>query len=153
MSTLRIFTHFMQLRKLGLLFKTSILLKPEFLINVPQAKYFIIDLIIHLKTLPKCQKRKKFKKQVFGAKKAQPIKEPVDRLCLFGRGRSKSLSLFQQPFLPDRWDSLPGRYPVEAMVTCKALNAPTASELVDPQLDRTRLPFVVFDSRAQKLIN
>ena len=80
MSALRIFTRFMQLRKLGLFFKTSISLKPEFLTNVPQAKCFIIGLIIHLKTLPKCQKRKELKKQVFGAKKAQPVEAKANRL-------------------------------------------------------------------------
>ena len=80
MSALRIFIRFMQLRKLGLFFKTSISLKPEFLTNVPQAKCFIIGLIIHLKTLTKCQKRKELKKQVFEAKKAQWVKIMANRL-------------------------------------------------------------------------
>ena len=40
------------------------------------------------------------------------------------------------------------RGPVEATVTCQVLNAPTASELVDPYLDRSRLPFAVFGCRA-----
>ena len=80
MSALRIFTRFMHLRKLGLFFKTSISLKPEFLTNVPQAKCFIIGLIIYLKTLPKCQKIKELKKQVFGAKKAQLVEAMANRL-------------------------------------------------------------------------
>ena len=167
MSALRIFTRFMHLKKLGLLFKTSISLKPEFLTNVSQAKCFIIGLIIHLKTLPKCQKRKELKKIGFRGQKgstgrgygqpAQPVEEPVDRLPSSGRGPvkgcTKSFSLSQQPSLPGRGDSLTGRGPVEATVTCHALNVLTASELVDPQLDRTRLSFAVFDLRAQKPIN
>ena len=80
MSALRCFTCFMQHRKLGLLFKTSISLKLEFLTNVPQVKCFIIGLIIHLKTLPKCQKRNELKKQVFRAKKTQPIEVMANRL-------------------------------------------------------------------------
>ena len=89
MSALRIFIRFMHLRKLGLFFKTSISLKPKFLTNVPQAKCFIIGLIIHLKTLPKCQKRKELKKQVFRAKKAQPIEVMVNQL---NRLRNRSIS-------------------------------------------------------------
>ena len=40
------------------------------------------------------------------------------------------------------------RGPIEATVTCQVLNAPTASELVDPYLDRSKLPFAVFGCRA-----
>ena len=58
MSALRIFTRFMQLRKLELFFKTLISLKPDFLINVPLAKCFIIGLIILLKTLLSVRKEK-----------------------------------------------------------------------------------------------
>ena len=145
MSALRIFIHFMQLRKLGLFFKTLISLKPEFLTNVPQAKCFIISLIIHLKTLPKCQKRKELKKIGFQGQKGstgrgydqptQPVEVMVNRLnrlCSSGRGRQKSLSFSQQPSLPGRGDSLLGRGPVKVTVTYHALNAPTASEPVDP---------------------
>ena len=156
MSVLRIFTRFMQLRKLGLFFKISISLKPEFLTNVPQAKCFIIGLIIHLNTLPKCQKKKELKKIGFRGKKcstgrghgqsAQPVEEPVDQLTSSGRGPvedAQKVSLSPSSLI----------FPVEATVTYQALNAPTASEPVDPQLDRTRLHFSVFDSRAQKPIN
>ena len=43
----------------------------------------------------------------------QPIKEPVDRLCLSDRGRHKIFSLFHWPSLPGRGDSLPDQGPVE----------------------------------------
>ena len=153
MSALRIFIRFMHLRKLGLFFKTSTSLKPEFLTNLPQAKCFKIGLIIYLKTLPKCQKRKESKNRFFGAKKAQPVEEPVDRLWSSGRGPiegGQKSSLSPSSFL-FRVEVIP--LPVEAMVTRDALNAPTASEPVNPQLDRTRLPLAIFEFRAQKPIN
>ena len=40
------------------------------------------------------------------------------------------------------------RGPVEATTTYQSIKCPTASDPVDPQLDRSRVPFVVFDSRA-----
>ena len=122
MSALRIFTHFMQLRKLGLFFKTSISLKPEFLTNVPQAKCFIIGLIIHLKTLPKCQKRKEFKNRFSRPKRLNQSKlwptgstgRPVVLVqSRTGRGRPKSFSLTQSPSFPGRGDSLPSLGPIE----------------------------------------
>ena len=45
---------------------------------------------------------------------------------------AKKFSLSQWASLPGQGDSLPGRGLVEATVTCHALNAPTASEPVDP---------------------
>ena len=150
----------MHLRKLGLLFKTSISLKPEFLTNLPQAKCFKIGLIIFLKTLPKCQKIKESKNRFFGAKKAQPVNRlwSSDRGSVEG-GQKSSLSPSSLLFpievflLPVEVRLSTGRGPVEATVTCHALNAPMASEPIDPQLERTRLPFAFFDSRAQKPIN
>ena len=69
------------------------------------------------------------------AQPAQLVEEPVDRLPSSDRGpikdAPKTLSLSQWPSLLGRGDSLPGRGPVEATVTCHALNAPTASEPVD----------------------
>ena len=56
---------------------------------------------------------------------AQPVEEPIDRLTSSGRRCTKTFSLSQ-------WPSLPGRGPVEATVTHHALNAPTASEPVNP---------------------
>ena len=76
-------------------------------------------------------------------KPAQPVEEPVDRLWLSGRvpvegGQKSSLSPSRLLFpvevipLPVEVRSSTGRGPVEATVTCHALNAPTASEPVDP---------------------
>ena len=156
MSALRIFTRFMQLRKLGLFFKTSISLKLEFLTNVPQAKCFIIGLIIHLKTLPKCQKRKELKNIGFRGQKVQPVEPMANRL-----NRLRNLSTSCPRPVEDRSRDAqkvslsPSSlfFPIEATVTCHALNTPTTSEPVDPQLDQSRLPFAVFNSRAQKPIN
>ena len=155
MSALRIFTSFMQLRKLSLFFKTLISLKPEFLTNVPQAKCFIIGLIIHLKTLPKCWKRKESKKIGFRGQKAQPIKEPINQLPSSRQGPVKDAPKTFSLSLPVAFSSQSrsDRGLVEATVTCHSLNVLTANEPVDPQLDRSRLPFAVFDSRAQKPIN
>ena len=74
---------------------------------------------------------------------AQPIKELVDRLCSSDRrpvegGQKVSLSPSSLLFpiegilLPVEVRSMINRGPVEATVTCHALNAPTASEPVDP---------------------
>ena len=74
---------------------------------------------------------------------AQPVEEPVNRLRSSGRGLvdegqkpflSPNILLFpvEVILLPVEVLSRTGRGLVEAMVTCNALNAPTASEPVDP---------------------
>ena len=67
---------------------------------------------------------------------AQPVEEPVDWLPLSDRGlvedAPKTFSLSQWPSLLGRGDYFLGRGPIEAMITCHALNAPTASEPIDP---------------------
>ena len=74
---------------------------------------------------------------------AQPVEEPVDRLCSSSRGpveggQKVSLSsgsllfLVEGIILPIEVRSRTGRGSVEATVTYHTLNAPTASELVDP---------------------
>ena len=63
---------------------------------------------------------------------AQPVGEPVDQLPLSGQGPVEGCpksSLSPSSLL------FPVKvhiFPVEATVTCQALNAPTASEPVDP---------------------
>ena len=66
----------------------------------------------------------------------QPVKEPVDQLWSSCRGpvegdQKPSLSPSNLLF-PVEVRSRTGRGPVEVTVTCHALNAPTASEPVDP---------------------
>ena len=74
---------------------------------------------------------------------AQSVKEPVNRLCSSGQGPvegGQKVSLFPSSLLfpvegillPVDVRSRTGRGPVEATVTCHALNAPTASEPVNP---------------------
>ncbi|RVW42877.1 hypothetical protein CK203_083032 [Vitis vinifera] len=73
-----------------------------------------------------------------------------------GRGRHKNLlslpiassSRSSLTLCPVEVRSRSGRSPVEATVTCYALNAPTASDPVDPLLVRSRLLSAVFVSRA-----
>ena len=73
---------------------------------------------------------------------AQPVEEPVDRLTSSYRGLvegCQKLSLSPSGLLfpvevilfPIEVQSRTGWGPVEATVTCQALNAPTASEPVD----------------------
>ena len=92
--------RFMHLRKLGLSFKTLISLKPKFLSKVPYAKRFKIGILFHLKTLPKCYKRKELKKIGFQGQNTKPVKALANRLNrlgnrlpLSGRGVPKTLSL------------------------------------------------------------
>ena len=62
----------------------------------------------------------------------QPVGEPVDRLPLFGRGsieECKKHSLSSSSFL---FPVEVHPFPVEATVTYQALNAPTASEPINP---------------------
>ena len=61
---------------------------------------------------------------------AQPVEEPVDRLWSSSRGPIKVRSMTGRGSVEVR--SRTGRGPVEATVTCHALNAPTASEPVNP---------------------
>ncbi|RVW70631.1 hypothetical protein CK203_056516 [Vitis vinifera] len=73
-----------------------------------------------------------------------------------GRGRHKNLlslpvassSRSSLTPCPVEVRSRSGRSPVEATITCYALNAPTASDPVDPLLVRSRLLSAVFVSRA-----
>ena len=76
------------------------------------------------------------------AQPAQPVEEPVDRLSSSGRvpieeGQKPSLSPSSLLFLVEMFPLLvevrsrTGRGPIEATVTCHALNAPTVSEPVD----------------------
>ena len=62
----------------------------------------------------------------------QPVGELVDRLPLSGRGPVEGCTKFS--LSPRSLLSLVEviLFPVEATVTCQALNAPTASEPVDP---------------------
>ena len=60
---------------------------------------------------------------------AQLVEEPVDRLPSSGLGPVEGCT---KTFSLSQWPSLLCRGPVEATVTYQALNAPTASELVDP---------------------
>ena len=73
---------------------------------------------------------------------AQPVGEPIDRLPLFGRGLVKGCTKFslspssllfpiEMILFSIEVRSRTGRGSIEAMVTYQALNAPTASELVD----------------------
>ncbi|RVW28166.1 hypothetical protein CK203_108398 [Vitis vinifera] len=112
-------------------------------------------------------KRKEIKKDRFSGPKgstgqdygqpAQLVGEPVDRFPLSGRGQVKggtkpsfspSSFLFPvEPYpCPVEVRSMSGLCPVEATVTCHALNAPTASDSVDPLLVRSRLLSAVFVS-------
>ena len=66
----------------------------------------------------------------------QPVEEPVDQLRSSDRG---SVEEGQKPSLspssllfPVEVPSRTSRGPVEATITCHALNAPTASEPVNP---------------------
>ena len=81
--------------KLGLLFKVTVSLKPEFLSNVLQAKRFKIDILIYLKTLPKCQKIKEQKKIGFQAQNGEPIEAPVNQLNWLGYRSTSSLCLIE----------------------------------------------------------
>ena len=63
---------------------------------------------------------------------AQPVWEPVDQLPLFDRGpveECQKHSLSSSSFL---FPVEVHPFPVEATVTYQALNAPTASEPIDP---------------------
>ena len=63
---------------------------------------------------------------------AQPVGEPIDRLPLFGRGLVKGCTKFSLSPSSLLFPVEVIFFPVEATVTCQALNAPTASEPVDP---------------------
>ena len=83
--------------KLDLCFKVTISLKPEFYQMYLRQKRFKIDILIYLKTLPKCQKRKEQKKIGFRGQivesvealgqPAQPAKILVDRFPFPDQGR------------------------------------------------------------------
>ena len=67
---------------------------------------------------------------------AQPVEDPVDRLCSSGRGpveggQKPSLSPSSLLFSVEVWLRT-DQGSIEATVTCQALNVPTASEPVNP---------------------
>ena len=141
--------------------------------NEPQTNHFKIGILIYLKTLPKCLKRKEHKKIGFRAKNSEPVKALANWLnrprywstgsfflVKFGREEQKipslslslSLSSISLSFSVKRFSfSIDLR--LKVTVTCQALNTPTASEPVDPQLDRLRLLFYFLFSQGQKPIN
>ena len=129
--------------------------------------FFEIGILTHLKTLPKYWKRKKSKRIGFLGQKAHPVVAMANRFNRLGNRstgfpcpvevRSRETKNFLSlpvasssrsslTLCPVEVRSMSGRSPVEATVTCYALNAPTASDPVDPLLVRSRLLSVVFVS-------
>ena len=152
--------------KLGLFFKVTIPSKPEFY-QMNQGKSLQNWHINLPKTLPKCQKRKGQKRQVFGPKMVNRLRhqstnstgQGIGRLVRSSwlRGVKNTLSI--PVAFPSRSRDLPSQLmsnqgSVEGNGHLPSiLNASTASESVDPQLDRLRLLFSFLSSRGQKPIN
>ena len=115
--------------------------------NEPQAKHFKIGIYYYLKTLSKCQKQKDQKNIGFWAKNgelvkalskpAQLVKVPVE---VWSRGAKNTLSLPVDFLSRSR-----------VKVTCQALNVPTSSEPISPQLDRLMLLFGFLDPKVRNL--
>ena len=127
----RIFTSFHASLETRFIHSSHISIKTQVLSNESQANHFKIGILIYLKTLPKCQKRKDQKYIGFGSKMVNRSRLYINRLNRLGyrqtdslfpikvrsRGTKNTFSLLVA--FPSQ--STFGRSPVEAMVTYQSI--------------------------------
>ena len=89
--------HFMHFLKTRFILQSYSFIKTRVLSNKPQANYFKIGILIYLKTLPNCQKRKNHKKIGFWAKNGELIEALASQLNRPGYQSTNYLFLIEVP--------------------------------------------------------